>query len=220
MVIVIAAETDRNHEIPILHQLFEAGLECFHLRKPKKNYEEHCAYLNQINPGYHNRIVVHHFHELIDVYNLKGIHFPEQKRRQQLHKLPALKRTGKTISSSFHEIATLAHCPFEFDYHLLSPVFSSISKEGYKGRAFDVNPIPKYIIGMGGVTANNLKTFISLGYHGAGVLGSIWNSSSPVENFKWIHTRFTLLKARRYEMNKTISDKKDSRQFVNANTAF
>lgn len=93
---------------------------------------------------------------------------------------------GKTISSSFHEAEDVLNCDFEFDYHLLSPVFSSISKKGYKGRGFDVNHIDKTIIGMGGVTSENIKSFKTLGYKGVGVLGGIWNSDEPVQTFKKI----------------------------------
>ena len=77
----------------------------------------------------------------------------------------------------------MINCAFEFDYHLLSPVFSSISKKGYKGRGFDVNSIQKKVIGMGGVTIFNLDKFTSLGFKGVGVLGGIWNSLTPVNDF-------------------------------------
>lgn len=91
---------------------------------------------------------------------------------------------GKTISSSFHEPKVLEDCYFEFDYHLLSPVFSSVSKTSITGRGFDVNHIDKTIVGMGGVTADNLKEFETLGFNGVGALGGIWNSKTPVAIFK------------------------------------
>jgi thiamine-phosphate pyrophosphorylase len=97
---------------------------------------------------------------------------------------------GKTISSSFHEPKDLEDCYFEFDYHLLSPVFSSISKKGEEGRGFDVSHIDKTIVGMGGVTANNLKAFDTLGYKGVGVLGGVWHSDTPVEVFKLMIAHF------------------------------
>ncbi|MDO5981416.1 thiamine phosphate synthase [Flavivirga spongiicola] len=194
MIVLIAPEKDIHREILILNQLFEAGLEYYHLRKPEKNYQEHCDYLNQIDVKYHNRIVVHYFHELINTYNLKGIHFQEQKRRDHIdnpgHYFKELNMFGKTISSSFHEPDDLNNCEFEFDYHLLSPVFSSISKEGYKGRGFDVNHIDKRIIGMGGVTTDNLSEFNKLGFNGVGVLGGVWNNSNPVEVFKKMKNHF------------------------------
>ncbi|AXT18624.1 thiamine phosphate synthase [Flavobacteriaceae bacterium AU392] len=195
MIVLIAPEKDIKDEIEILDRLFEAGLEFYHLRKPEKSYEEHCEYLNQIDSKYHNRIIVHFFHELINEYNLKGIHFQEQKRRDYLD-IPSnyfkeLNMFGKTISSSFHKPEELVKCDFEFDYHLLSPVFSSISKEGYRGKGFNVNGIDKKIIGMGGVTIQNLSEYTKLGFQGVGVLGGIWNSSAPIANFKTMKNYFT-----------------------------
>ncbi|WP_159023394.1 thiamine phosphate synthase [Formosa sp. L2A11] len=194
MIILIAPETDLPNEIEILEQLFQEGLQYYHLRKPNKNLEEHIAYLNLIDKKFHDRIVVHYFHELINSYNLKGIHFQEQKRIDHIDNpgqyFKNLNMFGKTISSSFHEPEELEKCYFEFDYHLLSPVFSSISKAGYKGRGFDVNHIDKVIIGMGGVTDTNIDTFKTLGYKGVGVLGGIWNSKTPVETFKKMLSQF------------------------------
>ncbi|MDQ7917859.1 thiamine phosphate synthase [Mesonia sp. MT50] len=195
MIVVIAPETDIKDEINTLHLLFEAGLACYHLRKPEKDYKEHVAYLKEIDATYHNRIVVHLFHELVNEFNLKGIHFQEQKRRDTIENEPLeyfknLNMVDKTISSSFHEPEDIATCEFEFDYHLLSPVFSSISKKGYKGRGFDVNHIDKTIVGMGGVSSENIEAFKSLGYKGVGVLGGIWNNSKPVEAFKNIKQHF------------------------------
>ncbi|MFS4482503.1 thiamine phosphate synthase [Hyunsoonleella sp. 2307UL5-6] len=195
MIVVIAPENDVANEIEILTGLFEEGLYYYHLRKPHKNYEQHCAYLNQIDVQYHNRIVVHYHHKLVNTYNLKGIHFQEQKRKDHIdnpgHYFKSLSMYGKTISSSFHEPEDLTSCDFEFDYHLLSPVFSSISKQGYEGRGFDVNHIDKTIIGMGGVTPDNLDKFDALGYKGVGVLGGIWKAEHPVATFKKMKHHFS-----------------------------
>ena len=194
MIVVIAPENDIPNEIEILNQLFLEGLEYYHLRKPNKDYQAHCDYLNKINKQYHNKIVVHYHHELINDFNLKGIHFQEQKRIDNIDNpgryFKNLNLFGKTISSSFHEPKDLEDCYFEFDYHLLSPVFSSISKEGYNGRGFDVNAIDKTIIGMGGVTVDNLSAFDTLGYNGVGVLGGIWKSDTPVAVFKKMKLHF------------------------------
>lgn len=194
MIVVIAPENDVPTEIEILNQLFQEGLEYYHLRKPDKDYQAHCDYLNKIDKQYHNKIVVHYHHELINNFNLKGIHFQEQKRIDNIDNpgryFKNLNLFGKTISSSFHEPKDLEDCYFEFDYHLLSPVFSSISKEGYKGRGFDVNAIDKTIIGMGGVTVDNLPAFDTLGYNGVGALGGIWKSDTPVAVFKKMKLHF------------------------------
>ncbi|WP_299381692.1 thiamine phosphate synthase [uncultured Lacinutrix sp.] len=194
MIVIIAPENDIPNEIEILNQLFQEGLEYYHLRKPDKDYQAHCDYLNKIDKQYHNKIVVHYHHELVNDFNLKGIHFQEQKRIDNIDNpgryFKNLNLFGKTISSSFHEPKDLEDCYFEFDYHLLSPVFSSISKEGYNGRGFNVNAIDKTIIGMGGVTVDNLPAFDTLGYNGVGVLGGIWKSDTPVAVFKKMKLHF------------------------------
>ena len=194
MIILIAPENDILNEIETLNQLFEEGLMYYHLRKPDKNYVEHVDYLNKIDEKFHNRIVVHYHHELINEFNLKGIHFQEQKRIDHIDNpgqyFKNLNMYGKTISSSFHEPEVLKACYFEFDYHLLSPVFSSISKQGYEGRGFNVNSINKTIIGMGGIDTETIEETLQLGFKGIGVLGGVWNSENPVESFKKIKEQF------------------------------
>ncbi|MDO6472793.1 thiamine phosphate synthase [Maribacter sp. 1_MG-2023] len=187
MIVLIAPEKDIPNEIELLHQLFQEGLAYYHLRKPLKDYQEHCDYLNAIDTKYHNRIVVHFFHELINVYDLKGVHFQEQKRIDHIDNpgqyFKSLDMYGKTISSSFHDPKVLEDCEFEFDYHLLSPVFSSISKQGYEGKGFNVNQSEKLIVGMGGITDKTVQQTLKLGFKGIGVLGGVWNMENPVESF-------------------------------------
>ena len=141
---------------------------------------------------------MHYFHELINEYNLKGVHFQEQKRRDHIdnpgHYFKNLNMFGKTISSSFHEPEELECCEFEFDYHLLSPVFSSISKEGYEGRGFNVSNIDKLIIGMGGINSDTIAETFKLGFKGVGVLGGVWNAESPIESFVELMRAFNSVK--------------------------
>lgn len=196
MIVLIAPEKDILNEIEIVQLLFQEGLQCYHLRKPHKGYEEHIQYLNLIDEKYHNRIVVHYFHNLVNTHNLKGIHFQEQKRRDALENgnryFIGLDMVGKTISSSFHQLEELSNNEFEFDYYLLSPVFSSISKIGYEGRGFNVNHIDKTIIGMGGINVDTISETIELGFKGIGVLGGVWNNEDPIESFKNIKHHYEL----------------------------
>ena len=194
MIVLIAPEKDIPNEIELLHQLFQEGLEYYHLRKPFKDYQEHCDYLNAIDSKYHSRIVVHLHHELINDYPLKGVHFQEQMRIDHIDNpgqyFKKLNMYGKTISSSFHDPQVLEDCEFEFDYHLLSPVFTSISKKGYEGKGFNVNHSTKLIIGMGGITNTNIAETLSLGFGGIGVLGGVWNMDNPIQSFINLKTAY------------------------------
>ena len=187
MIILIAPETDIPNEIKILHQLFQSGLEYYHFRKPYKTIDEHRDYLDQINPEYYKRIMIHNHYELTIEYDLKGIHLEEQKWRDQGDGLQVYvdKFTSKKykVSSSYHEPEDLAAQPVKFDYFMLSPVFSAISKSDMKGRGFDVNHISKIIVGMGGINTDTIPEALKLGFKGAGTLGGIWNTNNPVQSF-------------------------------------
>jgi len=56
----------------------------------------------------------------------------------------------------------------------------------YEGKGFDVNHIPRKIVGMGGVNAKTIPALFNLGFKGVGVLGGVWNSDNPVESFREI----------------------------------
>ena len=194
MIIVLSPENDIPNEVKILHQLFKQGLAYYHVRRPHKSYEEYKNYLNQIDTAFHDRIVVHDHHILINEFNVKGIHFKEQHRIDHIDNpgkyFKGLNMFGKTISSSFHDLQAIEDCYFEFDYHFLSPVFDSISKEDYKGRGFDVNKSNKTIIALGGVCLENVAQVKQLGYSGIAVLGSIWKAENPLQSFKNIKAAF------------------------------
>ncbi|WP_024740467.1 thiamine phosphate synthase [Tenacibaculum maritimum] len=188
MIVLISPEEDIVNELVILHQLFEEGVTHYHVRKPRKTREAYIAYLKAIDKKYHKRIVTHHFHELAAIFDLKGIHFQEKRRRELLKNereyFKKISIGNKIMSSSFHELEALINCPIKFDYHLLSPVFSSISKVGYKGRNFDVSTIDKMIVGVGGIHKGTIKQAIRLGFKGIGILGGVWSESNPVASFK------------------------------------
>ena len=58
MIVLIAPEKDIESEIELLHQLFEAGLEWYHFRKPDKDYQQHCHSFYQ--PNNYLLLIVHY----------------------------------------------------------------------------------------------------------------------------------------------------------------
>ncbi len=195
MLIVLTSEKKIQNEAALLNQLFEEGLEVLHLRKPSFSVDEYQRLLNEIDPRFYNRIMIHQFHDLCTEFVLKGIHIQEQPRIDLQERLEGYvsiyMSEGFKVSSSFHDPKVLKECDINFDYHLLSPVFSSISKKGYEGKGFDVNSITKEIIGMGGVNAETIPEVFKLGYSGIGVLGGVWNSDNPIHSFKEINQQYS-----------------------------
>lgn len=195
MLLLISPEKDLPNEIQTLYKLFEAGLTHFHFRKPAASLETHIAYLDQIDPRFHNRIMTHNFHtELSNQFELKGIHLEEAKWREQGKKLQeyvsAFAKAEKTISSSYHEPEDLAAQSVVFDYTILSPVFAAISKSEMQGRGFDVRHINKFVVGMGGINAKTTPEAVRLGFQGVGALGGVWNTENPVEAFREMKDAF------------------------------
>lgn len=187
MIIILTSEKPLENEAQMINQLFEAGLERLHLRKPSFTIDGYRALLDQIDPKFYDRIMLHQFHELTQEYALRGIHLQEQPRWDLGDALDVTLRIYRDknlkVSSSFHSIEEIKECAGKFEYVLLSPVFSSISKVGYEGKGFDVNAIDEFIVGMGGINENTLQATFDLGFKGVGVLGGIWNTENALQSF-------------------------------------
>lgn len=201
MIILISPEQTGMTEINTLHQLFEEGLTHYHLRKPTASLQEHIDYLNAVDAGYHKHIITHnHRKELCSRFNLKGVHLEEAQWRAQGAQLQSYVTSFKntyaqplSVSSSYHEQQDLTTQKVHFDYTILSPVFTAISKSGMQGRGFDVRAIDTCIIGMGGINAQTVGQALALGFKGVGALGGVWGAEDPVEAFREI--KYALEKA-------------------------
>lgn len=194
MLIVLTSEQEITNEATLLNQLFTEGLEVLHLRKPSFTIDGYRELLRKIDKKFYKQIMIHEYHELCMEFELRGIHIQEQPRIDLGDRLETYVSTkisnGFKVSSSFHEPEVLDACEINFNYHLLSPVFSSISKKGYEGRGFDVNGINKAIVGMGGVNKTTIPEVFKLGYTGIGILGGVWNTEDPINSFKEIKRHY------------------------------
>lgn len=191
MIILLSAKIDIENETHILNRLFLLGLECFHLRKPAKTREEHIGFLKEIDSKYHHRIVLHHFHELTNDFNLKGIHFEEDQRRKYIETptryFKDLSLFGKTISSTFHELDDLLDSDFEFDYHFLSPAILG-NQSSSEGKYIAVSHIDKRIFAVEALDKEIIHELFTLGYKGIAVLETVWQSKDPLKSFTDLKT--------------------------------
>jgi thiamine-phosphate pyrophosphorylase len=184
--IVISPERGTD-ELELLEQLFQQGLEYFHLRKPAFDEKIFTEYLNAIPQKHHDKIIIHSHHHLADKFELKGIHYPERLRKE-MQSYPG----SFHLSTSIHRLEDLVTLDSVFQYVFLSPIFNSISKGGYNA-AFDFEELrktvmqnSKKVIALGGVNENNLNRAKEIGFAGVGILGAIWESKDPVGKFKLI----------------------------------
>ena len=177
--IVITAPQFFEGEVAAIVSLFRAGLEIMHLRKPGTSMEETGNLLRQLPAEYMQRIVIHDHFQLASAFGLKGIHL----NRRNPH-LPA-DYTGH-ISCSCHSLNEVIQRKPACDYVFLSPIYDSISKEGYSSayshkelqEACQTGIIDSKVMALGGINREHLPEIASLGFGGAVLLGDIWNRTA------------------------------------------
>ena len=115
-----------------------------HLRKPFASLAELETLVQQIHPAYYDRIVLHDHYALAEKYRLKGIHW---NARNQEFKLEGAYWQKASISRSCHSIPEVEMYKNQYQYVTLSPIFDSISKQGYKA-AFSESDLKSAIGGV------------------------------------------------------------------------
>jgi thiamine-phosphate pyrophosphorylase len=179
--IVISSPEAIPNEGHLIDELFEAGLERFHLRKPDYAESQLVALLEQIHPKNRRRMVLHQYHGLANWFGVGGLHYTEKARQATETSLwQQQKASGMTLSTSVHQLDELPQLSPLFDYAFFSPVFDSISKPGYSGVAdpgftLPVADLPCQVIGLGGIDASNVALINDMHFDGAALLGAIWH---------------------------------------------
>ena len=158
-------------EAEALTALLSHGLYRLHLRKPGCTEAELDALIQQLPPAYYPRISLHDHFPLQARYHLGGIHLNSRNPD-----VPA--GFQGLVSRSCHTLEEAARYAPLTDYYFLSPIFDSISKQGYHAgfteqqlrRATEQGIINEKTIALGGVTADKLPYLASLGFGGAAFL--------------------------------------------------
>ena len=186
--LLISNPTAVPKEINTIHALFENGLELFHVRKPDFSILEIKAFVNAIGLEFRNQLILHSHHQLADELGINRLHFTTKDRvRNNPVRVWNPDRVNSTSTHSIAEFNGLESC---FEYAFLSPVYPSISKENYFSKENLLDEITKRtnfqtkIIALGGITATNALKTIENGFDDFALLGTIWNSNQPIENFK------------------------------------
>lgn len=131
--------------------------------------------LTLIPEKYHKRIVTHEHFYLKEEFNLMGIHLnarnPKEPHDYSGH-----------ISCSCHSVEEVKNKKHFYDYVFMSPIYDSISKEGYNSpytaeelrQAGKDKIIDGKVMALGGITPENILEVKDFGFGGAVVLGDLW----------------------------------------------
>lgn len=173
--IVITSPGFLQGEADFIDRLFNHGLDRLHLRKPGTDIGECRRLLDGISREWLPRIVVHDNFGLCREYGLGGVHLNGRNPM-------APPNHEGSVSRSCHSLEEISRYKGECDYLTLSPIFNSISKQGYMAAfepeqlaaARDSGLIDSRVIALGGVTLENIPRVRELGFGGVAILGDVW----------------------------------------------
>jgi thiamine-phosphate pyrophosphorylase len=193
---VISREDFFDGEAHCVHEFFRRGLQRYHVRKPGADEKSHRDFLESLPAKYHSRIVLHNYHHLGDLFSV-GLH-------ARYSRLIAGVSKDAVQSTSCHSFDEVEYCAEAFPFLqslFLSPVFDSISKEGYRS-AFCTHQLGRFlqkefpfeIIALGGITAHRMDSLRFMGFDGAAVLGALWygRDSNYMQRFEHLKKAWEL----------------------------
>lgn len=159
--------------------MLDLGIDRVHIRKPQWRRQDIELLVRQIPARLHSRLSLHDCHELIHDFPDLWLHANARNR----HVAP-----GIAYSRSCHTLSELA-ADTRCEYAFLSPIFDSVSKQGYTSqftpqqiaRARCEGIINASTMALGGVTPGNVSLIKEWGFGGAAMLGCLWQSDN-IEN--------------------------------------
>jgi len=188
--VLLTAPTALPHEPRLLTELLEQGLARLHLRKPGWPAAQLEGLIEALPPQFWERLVLHGYPALVRRYRLGGLHLTTAGRAAATRR-PAL-LPGQTLSTSCHALTEIIRTRRRYNYVFLSPIFDSISKEGYASN-FALGDVQRFfqaraarpgyrppVLALGGIEAPNVGLVRQAGFAGAAVLGAVWQSADPV----------------------------------------
>jgi len=183
--IVITPETFVKGEAEIINKLFWVGLEYLHIRKPTANEETVRSFIKCIDSSFRKRLIIHKHVHLFEEMALGGIHVGVEE-----FSALAQKTLQGVCSISTHSIAEFKAFDSPTTHIFISPVFNSISKIGYYANPdlLAAGSISRNgrLIALGGICCENILEVKRYGFDGAAILGYLWNSDTPLNQFNKI----------------------------------
>lgn len=169
MRIAITSPDIQEDEPRRIMAILDAGWDKVHLRHPSATLSEMRRLIEAIPQRMHGRLRLHGHFELLNEFNLGGIQLNSRCP------VPPANYTGRHSRSchTVEETRAATGC----DYVTLSPIFDSLSKEGYRSGFcmddFAALPVGK-VIALGGITPDKISTVRQYPFAGYAVLGYLF----------------------------------------------
>ena len=184
--ILLTNPTKLFNEVDLFDTICDIGIPCLHIRRAEHTFEAYRNYLDRMPKKMRDVAILHEHVQLAEKYNLMGVHFKSTSEPQQVE--------GKIIGKSVHSFEEALRYQ-DLDYLYLSPIFDSVSKQGYEA-PFDKQELKTFLnnwsgkaklYALGGITPDNAKEALDMGFYGVVVLGSVWSQvmyTTIVRNWK------------------------------------
>lgn len=161
------------------NHLFEEGLHALILRLKGATLRDYEELLLAINPKYHCRVLIDNYFELLQYTTVGGVYLNPSK----WDCYDEVRNFTSRVATSAHSLEELAKVPFTPTFAMLSPVYDSISKSGYKAALsleeckMQLPHIPFPVLALGGITPTRYKEVLNYGFAGAATLGYVYESA-------------------------------------------
>lgn len=163
-----------------ISSLIECGkIEYFHIRKPNFDFETMRRFLGGFSREIRERLCLNDCCELAEEFAIGGVHLNSRNNYS------AHGGFCGRISCSCHSIDEVQKYKSLCDYVFLSPVFDSISKQGYKAalnedelkNAAAKGIIDENVFALSGVEPSKFGKLKEIGFCSAAMTGCLWDES-------------------------------------------
>jgi thiamine-phosphate pyrophosphorylase len=191
--VLITNGTSTKFETETINRLFREGLDELHIRKPSLEKKDQIKFIDNIDSDFHSRLVLHDCYSLVHMYNINKIHVSRDWGNGIMSDfiLNRMILRGKKVTKSVcvSSCADLYRQVRGQDEVMLGPVFSKsmymINNQTIKtedmARAIRNSKIP--VLGVGGVSLENIDVFKQAGFSGLVLQKSVWKNADPVRAF-------------------------------------
>lgn len=169
--IVITPAVARPDEAQRITTILDAGWDAVNIRLPGASLKDVKNLIEAVPQKFHGRLWLHGHFELVNEFNLGGLQLNSRCP------VPPRNYSGP-IGRSCHTVEEVLDYGQDsrFSRLTLSPIFDSVSKEGYKGKFSDyelleIADLLVPVIALGGVTPSRLELLNKYPFSGYAVLG-------------------------------------------------